>query len=446
MKLLLIEPRYCWPGGNSPWSPWGKMQLAAYMRKHGFTVSIMDNALFRGTDESIRNTILHENPDIIGIGGMTVQRTDTLHLGRLVKDMYAGKPNRPLLACGGSHFTFCPEDAFESFDLVVSGEGEETFRETCDRFKETWHYWGDTYKGVLGLGYRQDPSCTAFTHNAPRPLLDVSKICAPAFDLVPWLTQYGDGFIDGQKAPMLMTGRGCPYDCTFCAAPALYQRKSRLFPMDMVKDIMLQMRKLYGNNDCRIMDDTFAIGQKRVAEFCEMVKKDIGPLRLSCLTHCKTVDLQTLKLMKETGVWVVAYGVESANNEVLNLINKKMTVEDAIADFELTRQAGICIEGLFMIGNIGDTEKTVTETIEFARKYNHPSQYLDRFRDRIMWNWFQFATPFPGSKFYTDCEKYGKVLTRDLDKYHHQEPVFVPTGMTAQRMVELRAKAFEEIQ
>jgi anaerobic magnesium-protoporphyrin IX monomethyl ester cyclase len=239
---------------------------------------------------------------------------------------------------------------------------------------------------------------------------------------------------------MLMTGRGCPYDCQFCGAPQLYSRKVRLFPMDMVKEIMEQHRRIFGSNQCRVMDDTFAISSKRVQEFCDMVGTNFGPNRMSCLTHCQTADLDTMKLMKQTGFDIVAYGIESGNDEVLKLINKGTTVEQSAKAVQIARQAGLDVEALFMIGLIGDTESSINDTIEFAVKHNHPSQY----NRQAAWNWFQFATPFPGSRFFNEADKHGTVLTRNYDEYHHQKPVFVPTGLTPEKMIELRTRAFAE--
>jgi radical SAM superfamily enzyme YgiQ (UPF0313 family) len=93
-----------------------------------------------------------------------------------------------------------------------------------------------------------------------------------------------------------------------------------------------------------------------------------------------------------------------------------------------------------MIGCIGDTERTIEDTIQFAVEHNHPSQYSRA----AAWNWFQFATPFPGSRFFSEHAKYGNLLTSDFQEYHHQKPVFIPHGLTSEKLVALRTRAFEE--
>jgi len=444
MRILLIEPSYNWPHKDKPWSPWGKLQLAAYLKKHGHEVHIMDNAFFQGTDYGIRHTVGVEiKPDIIGIGGMTMQHNDTKHIAGVVRDMYADHPDdRPLLVGGGVHFTFCPDDAAELFDLVAIGEGEETMLEICNRYKDTGYMGGEDYEDIRSIGYKK-PGETTFTYTPRRPLMDPEDICQPAYELVqPWLTQYNDGFITGEKAPMIMTGRGCPYNCQFCGAPRLYQRTMRMFPIEGVIENMKRVSQLYnGVKSFRIMDDTFAASHKRVEEFGAAVLPAFdGKASMTCLTHVKTAKENTMKLLKDIGFWIVAFGFESGNDDVLKAINKGVTVAESAEAARVARAAGLCVEGLFMMGCVGETEQSCLDTIEFAKSHNPPDYGVN-----ATWNWFQFATPFPGSKFYDEAEEHGTILTKNYDEYHHQRPVYVPHGMTAAQLMRLREKAFREV-
>ena len=458
MKVLLIEPSFNWPHPDRPWAPWGKMQLAAYLRKHmpGIDVKIMDNAFFNGTDDGIRYTIGQELDmcawDVIGIGGMTLQRNDSLRIARVIHGMYPDKANRPLLVAGGVHFSFCPTDAFELFDMVVMGEGEQTFLEVCQRYQETHQKSGVTYAGMPGLGYKfdgamadeltfiDDKEPSAFRYHGQRPFLDVATLPLPAFDLLPWFKDYNDGFFNGEKHPMILTGRGCPFNCEFCASPQIYQRKTRVFPAEWVIDCMRELRKVHPGRGFRVMDDTFALNRRRVEDVCSAVTKNFGKTRMTCLTHCDTVDRETIKLMYDTGFWVTALGIESGNDDVLKTINKGITVAQAAESIQMTRSTGMFVEGLFMMANMGETEQSCIDTIEFAKKYNHPDQYPFP----ANWNWFQFATPFPGSRFYDKASQYGTVVTTDYNRYHHQEPVFIPNGMTSGQLMALRERAFRE--
>ena len=111
---------------------------------------------------------------------------------------------------------------------------------------------------------------------------------------------------------------------------------------------------------------------------------------MTCLTHVNTANPEMLKKMKEAGFSIVAFGIESGNNEILKLVNKGITQEMAIKAIKDAIKAGLSVEGLFMIGNIGETKETIEDTICFAKKYNPP---YNSFR-RTGYNWFQFATPF----------------------------------------------------
>jgi len=440
MKVLLIEPGYNWPYPDRPWSPWGKMQLAAYIRPHGFDPYIMDNAFWDGTDDGIRQTIGTEiQPDIIGLGGMTLQLHDTLRIARVIHEMYPDPDKRPLLVAGGVHFTFCPEDAHELFDIIVIGEGEATFLEICQQYKETHEKRGQ--KNIAGVQYCTSSDDNVWTFTKNRPFLTTDQIPIPAFDLLPWFAEYNDGFITGEKVPMLIASRGCPFDCAFCAAPQLYKRKPRIQSMDWVIECVRQLRKVHPGKGLRIMDDTFALSNKRVLNFCDRMTSEFGKVSMTCLTHCDTVTKDTMHAMVDAGFWATAVGVESGNNEVLKLINKGITIEQAGAAVELARSTGMMVECLFMMANMGETEQTCIDTIEFAKKYNPPTYDIN-----ATCNWFQFATPFPGSRFYDEAEKYGTIVTKDYNRYHHQEPVFIPNGMTSDQLMRLRARAFAEAQ
>ncbi len=203
---------------------------------------------------------------------------------------------------------------------------------------------------------------------------------------------------------------------------------------------MEYLTEVYGFTNFRIMDDTFASNKKRVFAFCEEIKKRGLKLNLTCLTHVKTAEENMFKAMKDAGFTIVAFGIESGNDQILKQINKKITRESAIHAIHCAQNAGLLVEGLFMIGNMGETRETIEETIAFAKTYNP----VFRGGQRSGFNWFQFATPFPGSRFYEKAAQYGTIVSTDFDDYTHQTPVFLPHGLDSETMVRLRERALKE--
>ena len=84
----------------------------------------------------------------------------------------------------------------------------------------------------------------------------------------------------------------------------------------------------------------------------------------------------------------------------------------------IAHQSGLLTELLFMAGNMGETEKSLNDSLQFAKELNGYKTY------------FQLATPFPGSKFYNDAEKYGKIVDRDWENYNHKVCKYIPNGLT----------------
>lgn len=434
VKVLLIEPKYA-SKEALPWIPIGKGYLAALLRREGFEVKIIDNALHALSDAALLQQIESYRPTIVGTGGMTLQMSDTLRIVRLIR---SSSVRDALLIGGGVHFTLLPDDGIDLFDLLVMGEGESTFLDICNRFRgRGGSREAQVYADIPGLCCKVGDT---MVRSESRPFIeDLDALPLPAYDLLD-VKQYNDFLITGERAVSVMTGRGCPFDCQFCAAPTLSRRKVRTFSLQYTFRLMEYLQEVYGFTNFRVMDDTFASCKQRVVAFCDEIRKRKMKLNLTCLTHVNTADEATFRAMREAGFTIVALGIESGNDEILKKINKRITRRRAIRAINLAKQAGLLVEGLFMIGNVGETKETIEDTIKFASTYN-PVFVNGK---RAGFNWFQFATPFPGSRFHKSASRYGTVVSTNYDDYTHQTPVFIPTGLDVATMVQLRQRALQE--
>ena len=397
--------------------------LAAYLRKHNINVKIIDANLGQTSERELSLLINDYKPDIVGTGGMTVQRNDALRIGELVKSIRKDIK----LVYGGVHFTFIPEDGLKYGDVCVLGEGEETFLEICR---------GSDPRKIRGIAFKENGE-TILT--GERPFIhDPDVIPFPAYDLLE-LNKYNDRLITGEKAISMMTGRGCPYSCKFCASPQFWKRKVRFHSMDYImQHIDFLIRKYYLKN-LRIMDDTFTLSKKWVLEFCDEIEEKGFNLNMTCLTNVKNADSEMFKRMRKVGFSIIAFGVESGNEEILRMINKGITKDDVRSAVAQAKKVGLNTELLFMIGNIGENKNTIVDSINFAKQLNPPGSNFSNIN--VIYNYFQFATPFPGSVFYNIAKQYGRVITEDWDKYHHQDPVFVPKDLDKKTMIKLRGSA-----
>ncbi len=422
MKVLFINPKI---SGGKPWHPLGISSIAAYLRKYNIEVKIIDNNLYDWNREKLSQLISEYQPKIIGISALSVQYADAISLGKLVKSI-----NKKIkLVYGGVHFTFIPEDGLRFGDVCIIGEGEQTFLEICN---------SEDYHKINGIAFKENGT-TIFTESR-QFIENLDDVPFPAYDLLE-MEKYHDGLVTGEKAISIMTGRGCPYNCAFCASPQLYKRRVRYHSLDYVMSHIQYLIDKYGMTNLRIMDDTFTLNKERVLEFCDKVKACNFKLNMTCLTNVKNADYPMFKRMKEVGFSIVAFGVESGNEQILKLINKGITKNGVRNAVSMAKKAGLDTELLFMIGNIGESEETICDSINFAKELNPKGSNSKK---TSMYNWFQFATPFPGSKFYDIAEEYGLVVTKDLTEYHHQKPIFIPKGLDDITMLKLRKLAISE--
>ncbi len=434
MNVLLIEPKYGFERA-CPWIPIGKAYLASVLRANGFTTRVLDNALRQYSDEQLAAALKECQPDIVGTGGMTLQFNDAKRIARLVRQTCG--PN-VLLVGGGVHLTIKPQEGLEHFDFVVVGEGETTFLELCRTYAGLRNRTDDAYQEIAGLCFTSGDGQVIQT--PPREFMrDLDRLPMPAYDLLA-MEEYSDFLITGEKAISILTGRGCPYDCAFCASPLLSHRQVRHFSLEYTFALIEHLIRRYGCSNLRIMDDTFASNRKRVFDFCGEIRRRGLSLKMTCLTHVRTRDPDMFTMMRESGFSVVALGIESGNDRILKLINKGISREDAALAVQNAKDAGLLVEGLFMIGNMGETRETIEDTIRFAREFNPAYRGLRR----TGFNYFQFATPFPGSRFFDEADRHGRIVSLDYDRYSHQEPVFIPAGLDAATLVALRQKALRQ--
>ena len=432
MNILLIEPKYGFEG-TSPWIPIGKGYLAGVLRANGFVVKIIDNALKDYSDEELVKALKEYHPDIVATGGMTLQLADTKRIANLTQQLYQ---SNVLLVGGGVHLTLRPEDGLDCFDFIVVGEGEDTLLELCKTYAEE-RAKSEIFKNISGLYFRSETGEVVRTKER-NFIYNLDRLPLPAYDLLS-VREYNDFLITGEEAISIMTSRGCPYDCEFCASPLLSRRKVRYFSLEYTFTLIAYLIENYGFSNFRIMDDAFTLNKKRVLEFCRQIKKRGLKLNMTCLTHVDACDLEMFIEMKKAGFSVIALGIESGNDRILILINKGISTKAAFSTISDAKKAGLIVECLFMIGNIGETKETIEDSIRFAKDFNPAYKGLKR----VGFNWFQFATPLPGSRFFNEAKDYGEIISFNFNDYSHQKPVFVPKGLDVSTLIELRDRALK---
>lgn len=406
--------------------PLGIAYIGAVLERAGFEVKIIDApVLGLNVEEIIAETKKYE-PDFIGISSSTVSFYRTAELAKLLKKI----TDSPLII-GGPHVTALPEETMNSsvFDIGTLGEGEETIVELIKTILKK----GDLRK-VSGIIFRQKKR---LIKTSPRCYIsNLDDLPLPARHLMPELSVYHPTPATYKKSPVgtVITSRGCPNQCSFCFRGVFGNKWRYRLPENVVAEMEVLVNK-YGAKEIRFWDDTFNVNPSRVKKICKLIIKKKLNIPWTCLCRVNQIELSMLRLMKKAGCWQISFGIEAGNEKVLAEIDKGITKQTVKKVIEMTEKEGIKSLGFFILGLPGETEETMTETINFAK-----SLPLDAAN-------FTIATPYPGTKLWDLAKSKGFLkdvsydeLTVNLPK----KPYFVPLGLNAEVIKKYEKRAYCE--
>lgn len=403
MKVLLINPPY--PFEESPTPPFGLMSLAAYLIEKGIEVRIADYIITRFSEEKARSIVDDFNPDIIGATGVTMNIKKAFSIMQYFKELTP----EATFVMGGPHVTFDADTVLREhpcIDYIVRGEGEITFFELLSAIEKN-----GSPENVLGISYKKDND---IIHNGQRPFIeDINILPFPARHLVA-LTKYR-----ALRFPVnMVTSRGCPNKCIFCLGSKMVGRKVRYFETMRIVDEFEMLSKM-GFSQINIVDDLFTSNKKRCIEFCdEIIRRGIRH-KWTAFARVDTVSLELLQAMKQAGCTTLCFGIESGNQEILDTVKKRITIDKCKMAVDLCRQAGIIPMTSYILGLPGETRETVQTTMDFAKKLSPHYGY-------------HILAPFPGTEVREQKEKYGiKILTDDWDLYDANQAVCVTDHIDA---------------
>ncbi len=405
-RIMFIFPAYgndyelgrlpSWQGCRTP--PLGLLSIISYLHAEGHATRLLDvrELIVRHRTVDILPLISREvesyRPDVIGIPLLTAHfeevRKLTEHLKRRHPDIH--------LMAGGVHPSVEPEltlTQIDSIDSVCVGAGEEVSLDVAQ---------GNTLREIPGLmlkGSEQffiDREIEKDIDKYPFPYQGIDNLDfyagISAYALPNWLC----------KSLIVVTARGCPFACRFCASEwsRPYRQHSVEYVIEMVKFLAgLDIDTLH------IRDETLAASRTRLEAFCEAFQRSglffpSGKLRWRCLMRADQVTPDLLASMKTSGCFAVGIGMESGTNRILELINKKTTVEQNAQAARYVMEAGLDLKADFIAGFPSETEEEMLQTIDFMSGLDINGRSLFGFR------------PMPGSSYYYEFVQSG-LLKRD---------------------------------
>lgn len=400
--------------------PLGIAYIASFIRNKGHSVKLVDVKLFGDAwKENIIGIIKNEKPSFVGISCVTPAMPDALRIAETVKSV--DKNIKVIL--GGPHPSALPEEciSYDNVDLVCFGEGEFTFLELLE---------GKEFGGIKGLCYKDGGKIKI---NPPRELIsDLDSLPWPAYDLLP-VHNYGNPFLG--KSIIMVTGRGCPYNCLFCSSKTINKQRYRL---RSIKNVIEEIEYLYNNHGIRgflFADDTFTLIPKRTEEFCNEIIKRGLKISWGCDTRVDAVTPELAKLMKKSGCNLVKFGIESGDEKILKVIRKGITLDQVRRAVKIVKSAGIKAHGFFIIGHPYDTEDSIRKTIDFAKSL--PLDYAQ----------FSVLTPYPGTDVLDMAKKNEgiELLSHDWGKFRrYDKPIIRLDKLSPEQLERFHGIAYQE--
>ena len=424
MKVTFLNP----PQTNSKYKFLGVVApslgigyMAAVLEENGIDVDVLDASALELTYDEIGEEILKRNPDIVSISALTPTIGVALDSADKIKQV---KPDT-VVVLGGYHPTFEYKSVLEepSVDLVVRGEGEYTMLELVHAID-----MNEDLVNVKGLAFH-DKEDNSLVVTPDRPVItNLDELPFPAFHLFP-MEKYRILNITTNVATIITT-RGCPMQCSFCSSAALHGNRLRRRSYENVVDEIEVRLKEQNIDTIAFMDDTFTLNKRFVKDFCAEIKRRNLSFWWGCTTRVDTLDEELLEIMKDAGCITLFIGVESADQQMLDKMNKNITVEKTKNAFKLARKVGIRTIASCVIGMPEDTKESIKRTINYVKKLN-PNYAL-----------YSLATPYPGTRFYQETFQKNLIEIKDWSKFTLIDPVLQTVDCTNEELRKIQKKAF----
>ena len=413
MKVVLTRPNY---HSHLITPQLGMGYISSYINKRGFDATIIDGLNLDLSVQEIADCC--HDADVVGIGCLTDFFSEVIALSRELKKR--GK----VVVIGGPHATVLPEVTLRKTgaDYVIVGEGEITFYELLLAMSNNQPV--DGIEGVV------TPTTNGISRRASIENLD--DIPFPDWKQMDpryYMKAPHGGLVKNFPVAPITSTRGCPYSCTFCASPEIWGKTIRWRSPANVVDEIEYLVKVFGVKEIHFEDDNLTLKISHVEEICRLIIK--RNINISWATpngiRADKITPEVLKLMKESGCYLIAFGIESGNPEILKNIKKMEELETMTYAVNEASKLGIITQGFFIFGLPGETEETVQETIDYAKKIP-----LDKAQ-------FLLLDVLPGTQLWKDHK--GE-FEHDLQKRSYQELTWVPDTVEKEVLEKAPARAF----
>ena len=420
MKIALINPNPILEENEhfygQKWPPLGILLLGTILKNQGHQVRLLDQASNGYGFDKVLEWIKKVDPEVLGISAMTVGFLSSIKISQMAKKW---NPNLKIVL-GHYHPTFCAEKILKKYNVLVDycvrGENEYIFSNLINYLENDPNL---EPTDILGISYKFNGN---IKHNPDYPVnknLDELPFPDRSFLKIPYHQNLAGIELMDSKFTTTFFTRGCPHSCTYCAVSKFSNRQYRSkSPERLVEEFSYLTSK--GYSEVAFVDDNFSFNLKNVSKFCKLLKKENLDVNWHVEMRVDQVTKELLEEMALAGCKSICFGVESANQRILNYYNKRITPEQSLKAIKIAKSAKIdFIIGLFMIGAPFETLSECKNTIRFALNSG-----VDYFFLNIVETW-------PGIPMWDDLVSRG--LINENDRWESSTRVIDLTHTAEQR-------------
>lgn len=431
MDAVLINPNPAGKGLNSATiePPLGLAYIAGVLEKNNFQCKIIDaNVLGLGYEK-----ILEEIPENTKLVGLYLNSFSYKSCQELAKIIRTERKNSLIILGGPLPSVADSAQLLNEIDCdgLVRGEGEYSVLGIMKNIRENRFPFEGNLSGLTYFNKNNE----IISHPVER-ISNLDLLPFPAFHLLPPLRAYKTR---SRKIPVaaIVTSRGCPFECSFCSKDIF----KRIATYRSAKNVLAEIDflvKNYGIRQVDILDDNFALNKPRFLEILDGLIERKYDLALNFQSGIRTenIDEEVLKRMKKAGVYKLAFGIESADENVLNIHKKRLNLKKVEEIVKKAKEMGFVVYGFFIIGLPGETEEAFEKTLSFAKKLDFDVAN------------FCMAIPFVNTELYAMVKERGRFLvdtTRNIDSGFYAGKVFFEyDNYTKEDILKRYKKAYKE--
>lgn len=390
------------------WIPLGLVYLAGAARLAKLDVEIYDAMAKDHGYGEIEKRFRESPADYVASTAITATVNDavqTLELAKRVNPV-------SVTILGGIHPSFMYEEILQTataIDYIVIGEGEITLRQLLEVLEAD----GDPAM-VAGIAFRRSGK---IVKTARREFMESLDDLEAAWDLLEW-NDYYSSVITGSRLGAISISRGCNHSCSFCSQQQFWEKSWRARDPQKVADELEHLFRTYTVTVFLLTDEHPTRDRDRWEVLLDAIIAKGIPIHLLMETRATDIirDKEIIWKYRQAGVIYISLGIESADQNALDAMQKEMLIEDIKPAFDIIREHEIVSEASFMVGFPGETPVSIKSTMELAQRYNPDIA-----------NFFTF-TPWPYAEGFNNLKPL--IRTDDYRKYNMVDPVLEPDNMS----------------